>query len=242
MRALTASEIIHLWETAYSFHPIDQALSILQQVMPGHTREQLAEMPLGQRDALLLSLRQLTFGDALPGKDNCPQCNETVEFALSCTALLANNPEPRRKRLVVDEYDVTVRPLTSFDLGAAANAPTLHSARSLLLQHCAEEVLYQGVTTPVQALPQSLQNSIAETALAADPQAEKVLELSCPSCKNEWQSILDIGHILWKEIAAWAQRLLLEVHQLATAYGWTEDEILQLGPVRRASYLQMVSA
>lgn len=242
MRALTASEIIHLWETAYRFHPIDQALSVLQQAMPGHTREQLAEMPLGQRDALLLSLRQVTFGDALPGKDNCPQCNETVEFALSCAALSADAPEPRRRRLVADGYDVTVRPLTSFDLGAAANASTLQAARSLLLQHCVKEVLYQGVTTPVQALPQSLQNSIAETALATDPHAEKVLELSCPTCKNEWQSLLDIGQIFWMEICAWAQRLLLEVHQLATAYGWTEDEILKLGPVRRATYLQMVAA
>ena len=242
MRALTASEIIHLWETAYRFHPIDQALSIVQQVMPGHSREQLAEMPLGQRDALLLSLRQLTFGDVLPGKDNCPQCNETVEFALSCTALLANTPEAQRKRLVVDEYDVTVRPLTSYDLGVAANASTLQGARSLLLERCVDKARFQGVTTPLQALPTSLQNRIAETALATDPQAETVLELSCPSCKNEWLSILDIGHIFWKEIAAWAQRLLLEVHQLATAYGWTEDEILKLGPVRRASYLQMVAA
>lgn len=241
MRALTASEIIHLWETAYRFHPIDQALSILQQAMPGHTREQLAAMSLGQRDDLLLALRQLTFGDTLPGKDTCPHCNERVEFALSCTALSVDTPEPKRRQLVTDGFDVTVRPLTSFDLGAAANASTVDEARSLLLERCVDEVLYQGVPTPVQALPQSIQNSIADTALATDPQAEKVLELSCPACKNEWQSLLDIGHVLWMEICAWAQRLLLEVHQLATAYGWTEDEILKLGPVRRATYLQMVA-
>ena len=49
-------------------------------------------------------------------------------------------------------------------------------------------------------------------------------------------------HILWAEISARAQHLLREVHLLASAYGWSEQQILELSPTRRASYLRMVSA
>ena len=39
---------------------------------------------------------------------------------------------------------------------------------------------------------------------------------------------------------AWAVRLLGEVHELASAYGWREHDVLALSPWRRQAYLQMV--
>ena len=240
MRALTASEIIQLWETAYRFHPVDQALSVLQVVMPGHSRDDLAALQLGQRDSLLLLLRKVTFGDSLPGKSHCPQCGETLEFELSCSALAADVSEPQHKCLSRDGYRVTIRPLNSFDLAAAAGAATLQQARNVLLQRCLSDARYQGKTIEPATLPQEMESSIAETALAADPQAEMLLDLNCPACRHQWHSMLEIGHILWQEITARAQRLLIEVHLLAKAYGWAEIEILKLSPARRAVYLQMV--
>jgi hypothetical protein len=47
---------------------------------------------------------------------------------------------------------------------------------------------------------------------------------------------------LWAEIEVRAKRLLLEVHLLATAYGWSEAEILSLNAQRREFYLEMVRA
>ena len=39
-----------------------------------------------------------------------------------------------------------------------------------------------------------------------------------------------------------AERLFLDIDALARAYGWTEREILNLPPARRAAYLQIVTA
>jgi hypothetical protein len=47
---------------------------------------------------------------------------------------------------------------------------------------------------------------------------------------------------LWAEIEARARRLLREVHILATAYGWTEAEVLSLGENRRARYVERVQS
>jgi hypothetical protein len=43
-------------------------------------------------------------------------------------------------------------------------------------------------------------------------------------------------------VQAAAERVLLDVHALARAYGWTESEVLRLTPARRSAYLQMAAA
>jgi len=209
--------------------------------MPDHSRDELAALPLGQRDLLLLALRKITFGDTLPGKSHCPHCSETVEFELSCSALEQDFAEPRQKTVSQDGYTFEVRPLNSFDLAAAADETTLQRARDLLLQRCSFNVHYQGKSIDFDKLPKEIEKTISKTALAVDPQAEKLLNLNCPSCRNHWHGMLEIGHILWLEITARAQRLLMEVHLLAKTYGWAEVEILKLSPARRAAYLQMVA-
>ncbi len=241
MRALTASEIIQLWEVAYRLHPIDRALCLLQPVMPEHDRDALAAQSLGQRNMLLLALRRATFGDALPGRDHCPHCGESVEFELSCMALGSDVAEPRPRQLERRGYTVTIRPLDSFDLAAAAGEATLQGARDVLLQRSVSEARHDDEPVAVDLLPAGLKESVSTLALAADPQAEIILDLACPECRHRWQGLFDIAHVLWLEIGRRAQRLLMEVHQLARAYGWTEDEILVLSPARRASYLQMVA-
>lgn len=242
MKTLTAPEIIELWETACRFHPVDQALAVLLRALPGCSRDELAALPLGQRDARLLAVRRATFGDALPGRSRCPQCSESVEFELSCRALQAGQVEPRPGRFHQDGYSATVRPLNSFDLAAAAGADSVQQARTVLLQRCLSELSYENQTIEADALPPAIQNRIADMAQQADPQAELLLDLECPACEHHWQSMLDIGQLLWMEISARAQRLLMEVHLLAKAYGWSEAETLELSAARRAVYLQMVTA
>ncbi|MCP4450797.1 MAG: hypothetical protein GY809_05005 [Planctomycetes bacterium] len=241
MRALTPTEIIRLWEAAYRLHPIDQVLSILLPVMREQNRNELAALPLSQRNALLLTLRRATFGDALPGKNHCPECSEMVEFELSCRELATDATKPEHKHISLEGYSVTIRPLNSFDLAAAACATALHHARDLLLQRCVVEARHHDKIITPATLPEGIRSRVTETVAAADPQAEILLNLNCPSCGHQWQSLLDIGHILWQEISTRAQRLLMDVHLLARAYGWAEEEILKLSDLRRSAYLQMVA-
>ena len=52
----------------------------------------------------------------------------------------------------------------------------------------------------------------------------------------------DIVSFFWREIEEFAIRTLREIHALARAYGWAEDQILALSPTRRRCYLEMVGA
>lgn len=242
MRALTAAEIVRLWETASRYHPVDRALAILQTVLPDLGHDELAALPLGQRGALLLALRRATFGDLLPGVDHCPACAAKVEFELRCRDLLMDAVEARPQHLSVDGYQLTVRPINSLDLAESASAATADDARSVLLQRCVTEARYQDTSLAPGQLPEKIAEQVPGAALAADPGAEILLDLECPDCSHRWRNVLDIANVLWLEIGARARRLLMEVHVLASAYGWREAEIFELSPQRRAAYLKMAAA
>jgi hypothetical protein len=94
----------------------------------------------------------------------------------------------------------------------------------------------------VSALPDRVTTAVAAALLDADPCAELTFAFDCVSCGHSWESLLDVPHLVWSELAARAQRLLLEVHLLARTYGWSESDILALSSVRREAYLALVSA
>jgi hypothetical protein len=81
-----------------------------------------------------------------------------------------------------------------------------------------------------------------ERMAAADPLAEIVLNFQCPACEATCHESLDLPTFLWAELEALARRLVMDVHALASAYGWSEREILALSDTRRRLYLEMVSA
>ena len=237
MRALAAAEILYLWETAHRYHPVDQALALLMAAEPGRSRDDLAALPIGRRDADLLALRQATFGDSMNGCSRCPQCDVAVEFEIACSALRAPAEEMQECALQTHGYQLRVRPLNSFDLAAAATAGNVSAARRVLLRRCVIEAHCGDAVVTADTLPETVSAAVAQAALTADPQAELLLDLTCPVCEQRWQAPLDIVYILWAEVAARAQRLLTEVHLLAQAYGWREADILDMTAVRRASYL-----
>ncbi|MER8088248.1 hypothetical protein ACIO6T_29055 [Streptomyces sp. NPDC087532] len=94
-------------------------------------------------------------------------------------------------------------------------------------------------TSLTDLLPTSVQRRIADAMEAADPAADVTIGVTCPDCGAATRAELDIASYLWTELDAWAKELLLDVHLLATAYGWSEPEILALSPLRRRYYLEL---
>ena len=126
---------------------------------------------------------------------------------------------------------------TSRDLAVAlADTVDAQTAAVRLLESCR--------LTPHESAAWSVEDvdEVGELMAAADPAAETRIALRCPACGHEQDEILDIASFLWAEIAAVAKRLLREVHALASAYGWTEAQVLSLSGARRSLYMEMVQA
>jgi hypothetical protein len=70
--------------------------------------------------------------------------------------------------------------------------------------------------------------------------AELTCAVECPGCGARELLDFDIARFLWAEVRAAARRLLAEVHELASAYGWSERDITTMSPARRYAYLEMI--
>jgi hypothetical protein len=242
--ALAPADVVDVWETGRGRHPVDRALALLAATAPAVARDELAALSVGRRDAELLRLRQATYGDRFEVQSACPACGERIELQLRCADLLATQPAAEvtgEHGTEVAGYQLTYRMPDSFDLAAIAALEDVAAARHLLLERCVLDVRGpSGEEVEVIELPERATTAVAEAMAALDPQAEILLDLTCPQCAHGWQSRLDIALVLWAEVTAQARRVLLEVDQLARAYGWSEDEILHLSPARRATYLELV--
>jgi hypothetical protein len=239
MRALTAHDLLAIWESGEGRHPVDQALAILAAACPEKSWQELAALDLGRRDGLLLALHTRSFGPQLEGFAACPACSQELEFNLPQLP----GPEaeaPPEGIMELDGYRIAYRLPDSFDLAAAASSPALEDARAALLKRLVGPVSREGADVPLQALPSTAISALGEQLVEHSPLLELLLELQCPACGQRWTVLLDIAAFLWSEIASRARRLLQEVHLLARAYGWSEAQILALSARRRKMYMQMV--
>jgi hypothetical protein len=116
------------------------------------------------------------------------------------------------------------------------------AAEAVLVRRCVVAASCGGHPMAGDDLPAAAIDAAARRLSEADPQTDLRLALVCAGCGHRWRAPFDIVPFLWAELDTWAARALQEVHLLAAAYGWSERDILALGPVRRGRYLRMLGA
>lgn len=241
MRALSALEMLEVWERGLSLSPVQRALTLLA-AASSETPDAVAQLSIGERDARLLILREWMFGSQLVSVAICPGCGERLELSLSTADLRVGGDAVRRETLSlsVAGYELRFRPPNSVDLIAIANYPDAAAARRQLLERCLSRSERNGVPVSANQLPGEVVEALVERMAQADPQSDVQLALCCPQCGHRWQASFDIGSFFWSEINAWAHRTLKDVHTLASAYGWREMDILNMSAWRRQFYLNCI--
>jgi hypothetical protein len=244
MRALTNAEILEVWERGWQAPLAQWAVSLLAAASPGVEPAEIAGYSLGRRDAQLLKLRGLMFGRKIVSLTPCPKCGADVELEFniddfSAPALPAESIGA--STVMVDEYVVSFRLPNSLDQIAITESPDAEAARRTLLKLCVQSARRNGDEISPERLPAKAMTALTGRMAELDPLASVFLAVGCPDCHRQWQSLFDICDFFRRELSSYAQRLLQEVHLLASAYGWSEAEILSLSSGRRRLYLQMVS-
>jgi hypothetical protein len=234
-----AAELLTIWERGRVLTPAARALHLLALADPATTP---ARCSIGQRDALLMRLREQLFGDRVHSVAACPACATALELNFALGEVRAEPPGDPTRLLTVRRgaFRLRVRPPTAEDLVALERSGTV--TRLHLLERCVLGATCDGRTVAPSELPDEVVVAVAERLARADPQADVQLALACPGCGHGWSAAFDVVTFLWRELDVWARRLLYEVHTLAKAYGWREHEILTLSPERRALYLELVWA
>jgi hypothetical protein len=239
---LSAARLLDAWELGLTQGPVRRALTLLAAGSPTSSVDDLAARPIGRRDRDLAALRERLFGSRLPLVSRCPACAELVECAVSMADLCRpGSPPPVGGEEVAEiaGFRVSYRLPTSLDLLALSPAEEPAALRRHLLARCVREARDASGPVSPEHLPAPVVAGIADAMAQADPGGEVRLDLTCPACGHHWPDSLDIADVLWKEVHAWAQRTLRDVHALARAYGWREADVLALTPTRRHVYLEL---
>jgi hypothetical protein len=235
------SDLLAIWEQGEGERTAGRALALLAGAAAGPDGVDPGAVPVGRRDASLIALRESLFGSRFTGVTSCPACGEEIELTFDASEVRRSEAGAGGTfHLGAAGYEVTFRLPTAADLLAIEKTGALDSARAQLFARCLAGALYDGQPVPAAAVPDQVIEAVAARMAELDPQADVAFDLDCPSCAHGWREPFDVVTFLWSEVAAWARRLLADVHALASAYGWSESEILRLTPVRRNAYLEML--
>ncbi len=197
-------------------------------------RDLVHTLPVGDARVMMANLaRHIGVGQQwMTGA--CSSCGSPFDFSIYPSDL------PTPQETAVDEDWVEVEtaggpvrvraPLCSDQIAIAA----LPDPERALLERCVapahmeEEFRFEfdeSDLAAIDAAMTALSPSLPFGAAVACPECGKTSEL--PVCTSDWLGQLDEGP-------------LQDVHDIASAYGWGEGEILALSRHRRKAYLQMI--
>lgn len=244
MRALSAAELLSVWERGQSQPPVEKALALLTFACDGTPPEELALWSIGRRDDHLLTLREWAFGPRLQSIADCPACAARLEleFGVADIRVVPADSAVKELTLSVAGHEIHFRLPNSADLAGLSATEDTAANQLRLIERCVLSARRDEREVRADDLPAQVVSALAQRMAEADPQADVQLTLRCPACRHAWKAAFDIVSFFWSEISAWATRLLREIHLLASAYGWSEAEILALSPRRRQAYLEMAGA
>ena len=247
MNTLTAQAVLQTWEHVQGEHPVRRSLAVLHAAWPDVEPREWGAMPIGARDAWLLTLHESLFGSELDTLVGCPACREPLELSFSTTDL---RPTPADEDAVAampsalrcDGYELGYRLPNSDDLLEIIDArdDTPEAAVARLLERCVLDARRDGTPAAVGELPPVVIDCLQQEMALRDRGADTRIALVCSACRHAFDRRFDIAAYLWDELDDWAQRTLAEVHTLAGAYGWSEPQILALSAMRRQRYIALV--
>lgn len=237
---MSSASLLISWESASRTRETWNSLGLLLPWADGLDLEALADLSVGERDARLLALRRRLFGQPIEALAYCPGCGSTIELAFQVSDIETKHQEQGPCTVQHGAWSVDFRLPDSRDLKAAGAFASVEEARRCLIDRCVIRLSKESEMLTAGDAPPELITLMEQRMVEADPQADVRLKLNCPACATAWDADVDIGAFVATEVAAGARRLLRDVHRLASAYGWREDEILSLGALRRQAYLDLV--
>jgi hypothetical protein len=161
----------------------------------------------------------------------CTQCNEWVDLQVDKNELsLLQSIEPTQPTFKVYRNSECLE----FMMPNGSHEAQMEESTELDMQSLVEACVINGPLNNSE----SWIAPFSDTLDALVGQAVNDLPFECPECHQTSS--------FWFDPLDWINRhsgeSLLDVHQLASAYGWAEDKILAMTSIRRKFYLNMLAA
>ncbi len=239
MRTPSADELLDAWDAGSGLHRLERSGPLLR-LLADIDETASAGLGVGERDRLLMEAHELIFGTALRVVAGCPSCGVEHELTIQAEDLRrTSGGQDVDVDVDVGGYHLRCRLPRVADLAAAAATGSPEAARELLVSRSVLAATRDGSRVDSSDLPPATVAAAAAALAESDPLAEALVTIVCDACHGTWTRVLDMDEYLWRELDSWGARLLMDIHLLATAYGWSEAQVLAVPPGRRRRYLEL---
>ena len=200
LRTPSNARLLEAWDAGCRQHPLDRALTLLR-AFTGEEHQALALLSIGERDELLLAVRQRFFGHRLEAVCACEACGEPNEFEIDARQLpLRPNGAATTIRLPSKTGELEARLPNSLDLAAVLALDVDEAARTLAVRCVAAEgAIDDDVLGQIEA-------AMAET----EPLAALDITFACSVCGAANDAPFDAETFLWNDVGDACRLLLLE--------------------------------
>ena len=171
----------------------------------------------------------------------CSACSESLELEVPCKWLLDEaercSCKTEAEIALGGSRTVRVRRPTGADQlnwRTRMYADEEEAAKSIV-----HSLIVPSTDTQLELSDDDIQH-IAEEMAAFDPLPALQIATVCPACETEVTVPVDLEAHLLARLRECQHTLLAQVHRLAAAYGWHEDEVLAIPAHRRNEYLRLV--
>jgi hypothetical protein len=195
----------------------------------------VAALPIGDVDVLLLRLRQRLLGDAISAEDLCraANCRARVDVSFSIGAYLTHHLPGAVADVAPAAGEGWYRlGDVEFRLPRAADELAIALAREP-----EEELLRRCVRAPI--LGEAARARVEQAMETMSPSLYSELEGACPECGAAVETTFDPRQYTLRELRDRAALVYEDICAIAHYFHWSEAEILALPAARRSRYAQL---
>jgi hypothetical protein len=216
------------------------AVELLARIVewPTGTDGDAADLPAPDRDRLLAAVYRQAFGKKVESAGRCTSCASPYDLTFSLDDLIAEVERSAEASAVQPLGDGTFRTAsglrfrlpTARDEMEVASLPLEEAARTL-----ASRCLVESSTGDWL---EELEEAIEEAA----PVLDLDIDTRCPECGAPQRLRFDVQFYLLRALEQERGRMLREIHRIASAYGWSMQEILALERSERRALTELIEA
>lgn len=218
------------------------------------------DLLVGDRDYLIIRLRQISFGAKVDAVMRCPSvlCATPMDITFSLDDIQIERKTVAARFFTIqlssaaayrdgagsEHREVEFRLPTGADQESVAPFFPLDEEKGLTrtLTRCIRRIGdINGVDEALIAdLPPATRDEIENEMWRRAPQVEIELDARCPECRMPFTSTLDFTAFFALEMPGHLHDLERAVHFLARHYHWSEQEILSLTRRKRRRYVELL--
>lgn len=198
------------------------------------SEEELWSWTLSRRLQGLLAIVAASGVNRLDAVAHCPQasCGEAMELPLPLSSFSRSDDITAFDWTAGDDVVVNVAMPTGADQLHWLNQPKLSAASMAQRLVCGDATILSATAL----------DSLSATFEEKDPFTALQLNAQCPACGAAVAVDFDLEAELLRRLDRFQAHRLREIHLLASTYHWSETEIMNLPPWRRAHYLRQAAA